>query len=206
MLLARLEQLGTIKKLLADEVLFEQGETSNAAYLVQSGALAASVLTAGGRKMTLEIHREGALVGEIALFDDGPRTATISAHGDAELLRISRSDLLKAVGSDPDLFAGLLQLAGTRMRYLTEQVQQQSLLPLQERLARKLLHLTKSEGTETLTMSHAALADFLAVTREAVSRVLLAWKKAGVIELERGKIVLIDREALVELAETENLS
>ena len=62
-----------------DEVLFEQGDVGDALYAIIDGAVEISVLSRDGRKLTLDVLRDGSLLGEIALFDPGQRTATVTA-------------------------------------------------------------------------------------------------------------------------------
>ncbi len=198
-LLRQLGSIATLQHFKAGTEIFAQGDPGDAMYFIDEGHLEVSVMAADGRKLTLDILKDGDVVGEIALLDEGLRTATITARTPCRLWRLSRGDLKSAIANDPELALELLGLAGKRLRWLTRQIHEQAFLSLQERLAAKVLHLT-SEGEDddldTLYMSQSELADFLAVTREAVSKTLTVWKQNGVIELGRGKLVVLDRDAL----------
>lgn len=197
-----MRQLGTIATLQhfrEGTEVFAQGDPGDAMYFIDRGQLEVSVLTPDGRKMSLDILKDGDVVGEIALLDEGVRTATITAKTESRLWRLSRGDLRAAIADDPELSLELLGLAGKRMRWLTRQIHEQAFLSLQERLAAKILHLTTTaeDGeTDTLCMSQSEIADFLAVTREAVSKTLTGWKQSGVIKLGRGRVIILDRDAL----------
>ena len=65
--------------LAAAEVLFEQGDPGDALFAITEGALEISVISLNGRKLSLDLMGPGAIFGEIALFDPGPRTATVTA-------------------------------------------------------------------------------------------------------------------------------
>lgn len=182
-----------------DSKVFSQGDPGDAAYFIESGQLEVSVLSADGKKLSLDILQSGDVVGEIALFDDGPRTATITARKASRLLRLSRADLGKALGKDPGLAMEMLEIAGKRLRWLSQQIHEQAFLTLQERMARKILHLTRTgdgDPIEILDMAQGELAEFLAVTREAVSKTLTSWKQSGLIDLKRGKLIILDRPGL----------
>ena len=71
------------------------------------------------------------------------------------------------------------------------------------RLARKILYLTVdgSEHLSMLTLSQAELAEFVGATREAVSKTLSLWKRAGVIDATRGGVKVLDRDALQVMAD-----
>ncbi|AXI56482.1 CRP-like cAMP-activated global transcriptional regulator (plasmid) [Pseudoseohaeicola sp. NH-UV-7] len=181
-------------------VLFEQGDAGDALYAIVSGALEVSVLSRDGRKLALDIFRQGALFGEIALFDPGPRTATVTAIEPCVLHKIKNADLLREIRSDPDLAEDLIRLAGQRMRWMGDQLSEQVFLPMPMRLARRILHLTDTEH-DTLTLSQSVLADHVGATREAVSKTMAAWRKAGVISSLRGGMKVLDRAALRALAD-----
>lgn len=199
-LLTTLEALAREVRLDPGEVLFEQGDEGEALYTVEEGTLEISVLSEEGRKLTLDIIRPGAIVGEIALFDPGPRTATVTALEPARLLRLRNADLLAAIRRQPGLAIDMVKLAGQRMRLMNGQLTDQVFLPLPVRLARKLLYLT-ADGAVEVRMSQAELAEFTGATREAVSRVLGDWKAAGMIESVRRGVRISDRRALSDLAE-----
>ncbi len=187
------------------EVLFEQGDTGDALYAITEGALEFSILSAAGRKLTLDLMRPGAVFGEIALFDPGTRTATVTATEPSRLRRLRNRDILTQIQKHPDLAGDLLRLAGQRMRWMNAQLNEQVFLPMPVRLARKLLYLTPEGGNDRLGLSQSELAEFVGATREAVSKTLSNWKRNGIIEINRGALQILDRKALALLAEPELL-
>jgi CRP-like cAMP-binding protein len=187
------------------EVLFEQGDTGDALYAITEGALEFSILSAAGRKLTLDLMRPGAIFGEIALFDPGPRTATVTATEPSRLRRLRNRDILSQIRQYPDLAGDLLRLAGQRMRWMNAQLNEQVFLPMPVRLARKLLYLSPEGGNDRLGLSQSELAEFVGATREAVSKTLSNWKRNGIIEINRGALQILDRKALALLAEPELL-
>lgn len=197
-----LTSVATERRLDKGSVLFEQGDTGDSLFAVLEGALEVSVLSEDGRKLALDMLTEGALFGEIALFDPGPRTATVTALRPTKVLGVRNRDVLDALRKHPDLAADLMQLAGQRMRWMDTQISEQAFLPLPVRLARKVLHLLGGTAA-SLPMSQASLADFVGVSREAVSKTLAEWKREGFIEVSRGGIRVTDRDALEDLAHLE---
>ena len=185
------------------EVLFEQGDTGDALYAIVSGTLEVSILSSEGRKLSLDVMRPGALFGEIALFDPGTRTATVTALEPARVRGVKNADVLAAIRKAPGLGIDMIQLAGERMRWMSSQLNEQVFLSMPARLARKILYLTidGSEHLALLTLSQAELAEFVGATREAVSKTLSQWKRAGVIDVSRGGVRVIDRNALQVMAD-----
>jgi CRP-like cAMP-binding protein len=192
-------------KLGAQETLFEQGDVGDALFAVQSGRLEVSVLSEDGRRLVLDVMRRGAILGEIALFDPGPRTATATAVTETRLLRITNRDMMAAIARSPDLAADMIRLAGQRMRAMNRQITEQALLPLGARLARKLMYLAADESSDgvLLPMSQANLAEFVGGSREQVSKTLNEWKRAGILDVTRMGIRVRDPAALASMAHTQ---
>ena len=194
-------------RLAAGEMLFEQGDEASALYGLIEGALEVSVLSLDGRKLALNVLRPGALFGEIALFDPGERTATVVATEPSIVKRVDYDNVLDRVREEPELAIDLIHLAGQRMRWMDRQLNEQVFLPMPSRLARKIIYLTDRPegGPVTLALSQAELAEFVGATREAVSKTLSLWKKAGVISVARGAISVLDRTALQTLADPDQI-
>jgi len=181
--------------------LFDQGDHDDRLYILDEGRLEVSVLSAAGRKLSLNQLRPGAVFGEIAVLDPGPRTARIEALEPARLRAIRQGSVLSAVAEHPALATELLQLAGRRMRWLSRQVEDQFFLSPPARLASKLLYL--SGDTDEVRMSQAQLADYVGVTREVVSKTLSEWRRDGIVGLSRGRIALLDIPALEDLRDSD---
>ena len=158
------------------------------------------MLSHEGVKVT--VHRMGAgdLVGEIALFVPGPRTATVSAIEPCEVWGVRNAYVLAALRSDPDLQMDMIELAGQRMRWMGAQLTEQMFMDVPVHLARRILFLTPEHGT-VLNMSQSDLAAIVGTSRESVSKSLAGWKKYGSIDLRRGSLRVLDRDALSEIAE-----
>lgn len=197
-----IEALASEVRLAPGAVLFEQGAEGDALFAILEGSLEISVLSEDGRKLTLDVLKQGDMIGEIAFFDPGARTATATALEETRLFRIRNRDMADAILKEPALGIDMIHLAGRRMRWMNSQLSDQVFLPLSARLARKLLHLT-SDGTDTLMMSKTDLAEFMGTTREAVSKTVGDWQRAGIVEAPRGMLKIVDRAALETLARPE---
>jgi len=202
-LIRLLDSLAVEVELKEGEVLFEQGDVGDSLFAIISGTLEFSVLSREGRKLSLDVMRPGELFGEIALFDPGTRTATVTALEPSRVRGVKNPDVLRAIRETPELGIDMIQLAGERLRWMSSQLNEQVFLPMPARLARKILYLTvdPSEALSTLKLSQAELAEFVGATREAVSKTLSVWKRANVIESTRGGLHVLDRDALQVMAD-----
>jgi CRP-like cAMP-binding protein len=201
-LLEVLNALSATVVLEPQEVLFHEFDDGDALYIIVEGAIEISKVWEDGRRLGLELMRPGAVFGEIALFDPGPRTATAMALMRTELVQIRNKDMMRELERQPRLALDLLNLAGTRMRLMNMQLHEYVFLALPARLARKVLHLTGSNvgPQENFKLSQSDLADFTGATREAVSKTLSNWKQKGIVETGRGKFKVLDRARLQKIA------
>ena len=195
--------LAVRRRLAAGEILFEQGDQGDSLFAVISGELEVSVTSAGGKKLGLDMMHAGELLGEIAFFAPGPRTATLTATKPTEVWGLRNEDVHDALRAQPDLYIDLIELAGLRMRWMSTQYHEQVFMDVTTRLARKILHLSGS-SPNALNMSHADLGDFVGATRETVSKTLSMWKREGLIQLGRSTITVVDPEGLKMVADAEN--
>ncbi len=190
-------------RLARGEVLFKQGDAGDALFAVIDGAMEVSILSVDGRKLSLDLLTPGAVFGEIALFDPGTRTATVTAVEPARLLRVLSTDVLRELHDHPELAIDMIRLAGQRMRWMGRQLNEQVFLPVPTRVARKLLHLAPRQGAQTgaVRLSQAELAEYVGATREAVSKTLAVWKRQGIVDVTRGHVSIRDVPTLEALAD-----
>lgn len=204
---AMLSSQATEVSLNRGDILFEQGTTGDALYAIVDGTLEFSILSLNGRKLSLDLMGPGAIFGEIALFDPGPRTATVTAAEPSRVLSIRSADVLEQVQQHPELAGDLIRLAGKRMRWMGQQLNEQVFLAVPTRLARKLLHLATVGGDcdSTINLSQAELAEYVGATREAISKTISGWKRLGVLEATRGALIIRDFETLRDLADPDQI-
>lgn len=107
----RLLDLGQPVGIGAQEVLIRQGDPSDCAYLILEGELEVQVATAYGEVLLARVA-QGALVGEIGVFADLPRNATVHACSSVRALRLERADLLAAGDTDPALLRSVISRLG----------------------------------------------------------------------------------------------
>lgn len=206
LLSSSLIELATRRKLKRGELLFEKGDLSDSLFVIQSGRLEVSILSADGRKLTLNELRPPEVLGEIALFDGGPRTATVTALEPSELFEIRRKSVLAEMRRVPGIAEELLALAGRRLRWIDQNLEEKMFLPLNVRLARRVLFLLDSSPSKgTIDISQAELADHLGATRVAVANVIGAWRRGGIVVPSRGRLQVTERPALERVAFEEEI-
>jgi CRP-like cAMP-binding protein len=191
------------KRLRAGEILFRKGAEGSQAYAVMSGRLKVTASGEDGKEIVLRILDPGEVVGDIALLDSGPRSATVSAIEAAELLVLQRRDFLPFLERRPKVAVKLLARLGGWLRSLSEQLEDTLFLSIRARLAKKILALAASYGEPvaggtrvTMRLSQSELANMVGATRESVNKELRRFSKHGAIRVENRYITVLDEEAL----------
>lgn len=189
------------------EELFHRGDRAARFFWIEKGALHVLVTSSQGRDLVLRRLREGDVVGEIALFTDAHRSATVVAIEPTELAAVDARDFRHLIQRRPSVALALLQLMSERTRALTEQLEDSFFLTMRARLAKLLLGLADEIGqpTEKGTLlaeplSQALMARLVCATREEVNRELGRWTREGWIHRHDGLIELVDTDALDDLA------
>ena len=105
----------------AGDILFEEGETADKAYVIQSGSILITAIRDG---VEIEIARlgRGEFVGEMALVDDAPRSATAIAEETSECILLTKTTFDKILGRADVVTAALIRLLAKRLRDLTGRV------------------------------------------------------------------------------------
>lgn len=182
-----------------------KGDPGNNLFAVITGTVKISSSSPDGRNAILNLIGPGDL-----RRDSGarrrPRSADATANTNCELYIIDRRDFLPFVKSQPALAMKFIELLCARLRWTSQQVEQVILQNLPGRLASALLGLTEERkfdsGSGTLAITQQEISEMVGMTRESINKQLRAWAGRNWVRLEHGAIVVLDINALRELAES----
>ncbi len=201
--LARVADVAVPRTFGAGEVVFREGDQSDTCYIVRSGHTRAIREHQDGRSITLANFGPGDFFGELAMFDDERRSATIEALDHTEALAILGPDMRRLLREHPDIAVKMISALGRRLRETNERLARQSFQTVQSRVAAVLSQLvaaaTAEGGTERdvlITSTQAELAQLAGSSRESASRFLAVLERAGIITQGRGKLIVHQPEAL----------
>lgn len=178
-----------------NEMLFQKGDKGDALYGIRRGQIRIETGTAGGGRLTLNIMGPGDVFGEIALLDGQARTADAAATEKSELYVLRRDDFLAYLQREPSVSLRLIELLCQRIRWTSERMEEASLLPLNVRLAKRLVSLAADFGSE-VHISQEQLGQYVGAARESVNRQLQEWRKQGILELGRSRIDILKLDRL----------
>jgi len=202
--LADLLSVGTVQATRANDGILRQGDEGTSLVIVLDGVVRISMVTPNGREIILDYAEAGAVVGEIAVLDGQPRTASAIAMWAGRILRLSRSAFEGFIERHPKVAIRLLREMARRLRETDITIESDRAFTTGPRLARYLKRLTdqKVHGTRlTRDLSQTELGSFVGISRENINRQLAAWASEGVIELTQGKIRIVDPDYLTQIAE-----
>jgi CRP-like cAMP-binding protein len=201
--LARVAAVTVPRKFGRGEVVFREGDESNTCYIVRSGRARAIREHPDGRSITLAHFGPGDIFGELAMFDDERRSATVEAIDGTEAIAILGGDMRRLLREHPDIAVKLLSALGARLRETNERLARQSFQTVQSRVATVLVQLVEAARDEgaagsdvLITSRQSDVAQLAGSSRESASRFLAVLERAGIITQGRGRLIVHDPVAL----------
>jgi CRP/FNR family transcriptional regulator len=186
-----------------DQMIFGEGEPSAGLFMVEQGVVKICRYAKDGREHTLLIMQRGDTFNEVPALDGDANAACAVAVTAVVAWRVARSDLQRVTRSHPDLAWALLENIARRTRLLLATVQDLASRNVRGRLAHLLLDQAEAaeRGEPPVALTQEEMANRLGTVREVVGRALRSLAAAGIISIERQRIVIIDRARLAEEAE-----
>ncbi len=206
--LTALAAIAIPRKWPAGTLLFSRGDPGDFLVALTEGRIKLSVGTAQGRELSLRHAEAGAVLGEMAVLDDEPRSADATAVVPSEGFVIGKREFSRLLEAHPDTATGVIRYLCRRLRDTTDQLESIALYELEPRLARFfLLTLRQIHGEDLpdqarllVPLSQSEIAGILGASRPKVNRALIALEEAGAIGREGG-IISCDVGRLLDLAE-----
>jgi len=200
--LQRISSLCHTQHLGVGEALFRKGDPDDALFAVRRGQIRIETGGSDGSRLTLNFMGPGELFGEVAALDGQRRSADATAGEVTELFVLRRQDFLEHLEREPRVAIKIIQLLCQRIRWQSERMEESVLQPLPVRLARRLCALAADFGSE-VHISQQQLGVFVGAARESVNRQLQLWRKDGILDLQRGRILLQNMGKLTAVARNE---
>ncbi len=201
--LERIAELAVPREYEPGQIVFREGDASDTCYIVRSGRARAVREHPDGRTITLATFGTGDIFGELAMFEDELRSATVEAVQRTGAVAVLGPDMRRLIVEHPQIAIRLLAALGRRLRETNDRLAKQSFQTVQSRVAVVLSELVAqavqdgAPGEEVLlTATQADLAKLAGSSRESASRFLAVLERAGVISQGRGRLVVHDPGAL----------
>ena len=190
-------------RLAKGDVLFTEGEPGEKLFLIESGKIKLGHTAPDGRESLIAVLGAGEMLGELSLFDPGPRTATAVAVTQTKVLSMGHEALLPWLVGRPDLAVSLLAALARRLRRTNEAMADLVFSDVPGRVAKALLDLGAKFGEDSpegLLVHHELtqeeLAQLVGASRETVNKALADFSQRGWIRIEQRSVTLLDVERL----------
>jgi CRP/FNR family transcriptional regulator len=180
------------------DVIAIEGEQPTGLFFVLHGRVRLARTTQDGREQVLAMAGSGAMVNAVSVFDQRPNLATARAMSPVCCLLLPRVALFDLFDHHPELARAALRDLASQLRDLAVLVEDLAFRSVRERLARQLLHEAR-EGMAEIT--HQELAERTGTIREIAGRALRQLAKEGLVRLERGRVIVLDRSGLAQIVD-----
>ncbi|HEY0363925.1 MAG TPA: Crp/Fnr family transcriptional regulator [Solirubrobacteraceae bacterium] len=201
--LQRVVEVAVPRSFPGHHVIFREGDASDTCYVVRAGHARAVREHPDGRIIALAHFGPGDIFGELAMFDDELRSATVETLDDVQAIAVLGADMRRLLRQHPDIAVKLVIALGRRLREANERLARQSFQTVQSRVAvvlDGLVRQAQSEGAGRsdvlVKITQADIAQLAGSSRESASRFIAVLERAGVITQGRGRITVHDPDAL----------
>lgn len=188
------------------QMIFLEGEPCAGLHVVAAGEIKIFKLSTQGREQILHHAGPGETFNDVAALDGGPNPASAAALTAANVCVICRPDIQRLAQAHPALAWALIESIARRTRHLVAMVEDLSLRSVKARLARLLLaEAARIPAAGPLDrsqmMTQAEMAARLGTVREMIGRALRELADARLIEFDRHRIVIVDRQGLAAVSD-----
>jgi CRP-like cAMP-binding protein len=179
----------TKRKIKKGEDVVQQGEISNALYLILSGRARVIKTDSKGKEVILATLKAGDYIGEMSLIDNEAHSATVQADTQIDVLVLGREEFTRAVNANITIMAAVMRGLVQRLRAADQKIMSLALMGVYGRVANVLLEMaepvTKGEMLIREKVSRSDLAKMVGASREMVSRVMKDFEDQGFIQTNK---------------------
>ena len=173
-------------------VIVNEGDQSNAIFIILSGRVKVILRNDEGREMVINVLGPGEYFGEMVI-DEGPRSASVETLEQCRFLIITKADFKALVTANPDFALKLINRLMHRVRALTENIRSLALLDVYGRVARVLLELAAEQDGSLVVaekLTQQDIAERVGASREMVSRIFKDLVAGGYITVDHKQITI----------------
>jgi CRP-like cAMP-binding protein len=189
------------------DTIFTPGDPDDQLYFLLSGAVRLYKIYGDYKEATTALLKNGGVFGKLNLVEGRWQDVFAEAVTEARVASVQKASLERVIKSNPEFALRLFSSLSERLRQSDEVIESLLHREVSTRLATLLVNLAERFGEEgdadlliDVRLTHQDLANMIASTREAVSKVMSEFQRYGVIETRNRKIAILDRGALTKRA------
>jgi CRP/FNR family transcriptional regulator len=182
----------------SEENILIEGQPGPGLFIIESGRVKIFKGSPTGREMIINVLEEGDSFNEVPVFDQGENPANVEAVMDTQLWLIEAKVLGSLISNHPQAAHQIIINLSQNLRMMVAKVAELSFFKVTVRLARLLKDLPETQLAERglARLTQDDLAARIGTVREVVARSLKELETCGAIELQRGRIKILDRKKL----------
>jgi CRP/FNR family transcriptional regulator, cyclic AMP receptor protein len=200
--LERLIPLLTERRFKPRQVIFSTGDPAERIYLVLKGRVKIYQVAENGKEIILDVVGKGGVVGDMAIVEEGERTACAQAVNETVAVSITWEDFSHLMQRSPRLGFAMVELMARRLAGMQRTFMNIVSKPVSARLADTLLNRQEA-GVVRLGLTHQELAQTIGTSRETVTALLSRFVTLGAIAPIEDGYKIVDEDLLDDIANGE---
>lgn len=177
-----------------NSIIINEGDDTSSLYIIIEGRVKVFLTDESGKEVVLNTQSAGEYFGEVSLFDDGLRSASVMTLEDCQFAVLTKQTFIQLITDNPTLSLSIISGLTQRLRALSENVRSLALMDVYGRVARTLMDLSveQDNGDRVIaeSLTYSDLANRVGASSKMVSRIMQDLKKGGYISKESQKIYI----------------
>ncbi len=183
------------------QILFQHGDAANSLYFILGGDVSVCLFANDGRQLGLNVVYEGNLLGEIAVLDDGPRSASAIAIAQCQIASIASNNFRSIIKKDQQLSQNIINFLCAQIRRVSNRIIDANALNLESSIARILIEAGQnstsgSSQKKIVRIKQEEIGFIAGVSRVTINKYLNNWARKGIVTITRGKIIVENIDTL----------
>ena len=194
--MAQVERKMVEKKYKKGEVIHLEGDPAEYVWFVKEGHVKAMVYTPNGRSVNLCVVGRKGMFGSCCSLSGGDYPCQGVAETDTVVYSFPMKDFLELLNQYPEMSRSVVEMVSKRLRYSkeTQLFEQES---VEKRILHVLINMVEEFGT-TIPLTRREIAEMAGTTVETCIRTFSTFEEEGLVSTERGKITIVNKEALAD--------
>ena len=187
--------------------IFVEGEPGDRLFVIVSGKVKIVRSAADGRENLLTVMGPSDMFGELAIFDPGPRTSSVTTITQVRAVSMDREALRSWIAGRPEIAEQLLRVLARRLRRTNDNLGDLIFTDVPGRVAKQLLQLVQRFGAQegnalrvTHDLTQEEIAQLVGASRETVNKALADFSQRGWIRVEGKSVMILEPERLARRA------
>jgi CRP-like cAMP-binding protein len=206
--LQEIQEASSQRRVAAGQVVFRQGDSAAALYVVATGRLRATQTTADGQQVIIRYLGPGEVAGYTTLSGGGVHPGAVIAVEDALLISWTGAAIKRLMAEHSSIAMNAVAFLGARYHEMQVRIRELSTEKVERRIAHTVLRLVEQAGRRTargieiaIPLSRQDLAEMSGTTLHTVSRTLSAWEEQKIVSCGRRRVVVAKADVLTSIAE-----